>query len=149
MILTWGKPKLEIVALVNGAIPSNPVWTEITTPKEDSTKLATTKGTKKEAKLEGGAIKDKKYSKSSYALEFVISLGKNEEKPIEDADGVIVDNYAIRLTPEDDTLSGYIIEKASVSVEETWSSADGSELKYTFDALQPAAGNQLKPYTKA
>ena len=68
--------------------------------------------------------------------------------PIEDEDGVVVDNYAVRLTPEDETLEGFIIEKSSVSVEKNWSSEDGETLKYTFEALKPATGKMCKTYKK-
>jgi len=149
MVLTWGKPTIEIAPYVNGALPATPTWTAIDTPKEDSAKLTTAKGTKKEAKIEGGELKDLKYAKNAYTFEFELQKGRGEDKPIEDEDGVVSNNYAVRLTPEDDTLEGFIIEKATVTVEDNWSGADGTTWKYTFEALKPATGNMLKPYTKA
>lgn len=148
-VLNWGKPKLEIAPYVNGALPASPVWETLPESKEGTTKLTTTKGTKTEAKDEGGDIIDTRYTKNSYSFETEIFVKRDDDKPIVDADGVITTNYAFRLTPEDDTLDGYLMEKCSVSVEELWSAADGSTLKYTFDGLKPATGNTLKPYTKA
>ena len=60
-----------------------------------------------------------------------------------------MDNYAVRLTPEDETCEGFLMENCAVSVEESWSSADGKLLKYTFDGLKPTTGKICKPYTKS
>lgn len=146
-VLSWGKPKLEIVKLVNGAIPSTPTWTVLDTPVENTTKLNVEKGERKEAKEEGGGIVDVKVAKSKYSLEFELFEKKGATKPIVDEDGVIADDYAIRLTPEDPTMTGRLIEKASVSVEDTWDSENGGKWKYTFEGLQPATGKIVKPYT--
>lgn len=149
-VLSWGKPKLEYAKLVNGAIPTTTgTWKLIDTPVENSTKLNVEKGEKKEAKEEGGGIVDVKVAKSKYSLEFELFAKKGKTKPIIDADGVVIDNYAIRLTPEDSTLKGYLIEKCSVSVEDSWDSENGGKWKYTFEALQPATGSTVKPYTSA
>lgn len=147
--LSWGKPKIEICAYVNDAMPASPVWIVVDTPVEDSTKLTPTKGAKQEAKQEGGGVIAAKYAKNSYSVEFELYSKKGKAKPIVDNDGVVADHYAFRLTPEDDTLEGFIIDKASVQVEDTFSAKDGKKWKYTFDALEPATGNILKPYTKA
>lgn len=148
-VLSWGKPKIEIAPFVNGVLPATPTWTVVTTPKEGTAKLTPTKGAKKEAKLEGGEFKDVKYAKNTFIFEFEIQLGRGETKPIEDEDGVVTNNYAVRLTPEDDTLQGYLMDKTAVTVEESWTSEDGSLVKYTFDVLKPATGKMVKPYTKA
>lgn len=147
-VLSWGKPLLEIAPYVNGALPATPTWAALPESKENSTKLTTSKGAKKEAKAEGGETIDIRYSKNGYMFETEIFVKKGDDKPIEDVDGVIVDNYAFRLTPEDDTLEGYLLEKAVVHVEEIWSSDEGKIWKYSFDGLKPASGAILKPYTK-
>lgn len=146
MVLTWGKPKLEIAPYVNGALPETPIWTVLPTPKEETTKLNTEKGTKKEAIAEGGGIVDTYYQKSKYSLEFTLFKTASFVKPIDDVDGVITTNCAIRLTPEDDSLKGFIIDKAAVSVVESWSSSEGSMLTYTFDGLEPDTGTIIKEY---
>lgn len=148
-VLSWGKPKIEFVKLVDGAIPSTPTWTEVDTPVENTTKLTPTKGEKKEAKEEGGAVVASKTLKNSYLFEFELFNKKGKEKPIVDADGVVLDEYAWRLTPEDVTAEGFIIEKASVSVEDTYDTDTGTKWKYSIDALKPTSGNLVKPYTQA
>ena len=147
-VITWGKPKIEIAKYEDGALPQSPVWKEIPTPKENTTTLTSEKGDKKEAKVEGGELVDVKVGKNKYTFEFELYKTRGMVLPIEDEDGVVVDNYAVRLTPEDETLEGFIIEKSSVSVEKNWSSEDGETLKYTFEALKPATGKMCKTYKK-
>lgn len=107
------------------------------------------RGNEKEATEEGGDVVDTRRGKNKYVFELEIFVKKGDEKPIEDEDGVIVDNYAVRLTPEDEACEGFLIENATVSVTESWSSADGKLWKYTFDAKKPETGKTLKPYTKS
>jgi hypothetical protein len=147
-ILSWGKPKLEIVVTTDGAVPATPTWVELPVIKEGTAKLNTTEGTKTEALGEGGEVIDVRTQKNKYAFECEIFVKKNDSRPISDEDGLITTNYCLRLTPEDDTLEGWIMENTSVTVLESWSSADGKILKYTFTGLKPKTGNILKPYTK-
>lgn len=150
-VLSWGKPKVEFTKSVNGEVPTSPAptWTEFPEIKEDTAKLTTTEGTKKEATEEGGDVVDTRKGKNKYSFELEIFVKKGDEKPIDDEDGVILDNYAVRLTPEDEECEGFLIENATVSVTESWSSADGKLWKYTFDAKKPKTGKTLKPYTKS
>lgn len=150
-VLSWGKPTVEFTKSVNGAPATEPSasWTAFPEIKEDTAKLTTTEGTKKEATEEGGDVVDTRRGKNKYVFELEIFVKKGDEKPIEDEDGVIVDNYAVRLTPEDEECEGFLIENATVSVTESWSSADGKLWKYTFDAKKPKTGKTLKPYTKS
>lgn len=145
--LSWGKPSIEFGKCgANGAAPT--VWTKLAyDPVENSTKLTPTKGEKKEAKVEGGENEAVKYAKNTFVFEFEVRAAKGRTKPIEDVDGVVDGEYAIRLTPEDTTVEGILIDKATVSVEETFDTAEGKKWKYTFDVLKPTAGNQVKPYT--
>ena len=145
--LSWGKPSIEFGKCgANGAAPTT--WTKLAyDPVENSTKLTPTKGEKKEAKVEGGENEAVKYAKNTYVFEFEVRAAKGRSKPIEDADGVVDGEYAVRLTPEDATVEGILIDKATVSVEETFDTAEGKKWKYTFDVLKPATGNQVKPYT--
>lgn len=148
-ILSWGKPKVEIVVAVAGAIPVTPVWVALPDIKENTAKLTPTKGGKTEAVAEGGEVVDVRYQKNKYSFECDVFVKKGATRPIVDADGLIVANYCLRLTPEDVTQEGWIMENTSVTCDESWTSADGKMLKYTFDALKPATGNLLKPYTQA
>jgi len=147
-ILSWGKPKIEVVVTTTGAIPTTPTWVVFPVVKENTAKLTTTKGNKTEATGEGGETVDVRYQKNKFAFECEVFVKKGDSKPIVDADGLITANYCCRLTPEDDTLEGWIMENTSVSCEESWTSADGKMWKYTFEGLKPATGNILKPYTK-
>lgn len=150
-VLSWGKPTVEFTKSVDGAPATEPPasWTAFPEIKEDTAKLTTTEGTKKEATEEGGDVVDTRKGKNKYSFELEIFVKKGDEKPIDDEDGVILDNYAVRLTPEDEECEGFLIENATVSVTESWSSADGKLWKYTFDAKKPKTGKTLKPYTKS
>lgn len=149
MILTWGKPKLEIIKLVDGEIPSSsPQWTELDNPVQDSTQLNTTEGDTTDANGEGGELVDSYVRASTYQLVFQLFNKRDAEKPIEDSDGVILDEYAIRLTPEDDTLPGFMLPRCRVSVIDTYTAADGERWQYTFRALKPKTGAMKQPYTK-
>lgn len=145
--LSWGKPTIEFGKCgADGAAPTT--WTKLAyDPVENSTKLTPTKGEKKEAKVEGGENEAVKYGKNTYVFEFEVRAAKGRTKPIDDSDGVVEGEYAVRLTPEDSTVEGILIDKATVSVEETFDTAEGKKWKYTFDVLKPKTGNQVKPYT--
>jgi hypothetical protein len=147
-VISWGKPKIEVAPFVNGALPETPTWATLPTSKEGSSQLSTTKGNKLEATGEGGELVDVRYSHNSYSFVTELFVKVGDTRPIQDADGVVADNYSVRLTPEDETAEGFVFDKAKVSVEETWSSAEGKLLKYTFDALKPETGGMCKPYTK-
>lgn len=150
MILKWGKPLLEIIKLVDGEIPSSsPQWTTLDNPKEDTTTLETTEGDVVEANGEGGELVDAYIKASSYQLSFQLFAKRDAEKPIEDEDGVILDEYAIRLTPEDDTLPGFMLPKCRVSVVDSYTAADGELWQYTFRALKPKTGKMKQEYTKS
>lgn len=139
-VLGWGKPRI----FVKDLDVTSPVWEELPTPVEDSTSLETTKGDKQEAKIEGGENEDVKYGRNTYALNLNIRAAKGRERPISDEDGVVSHNYAVVVQPEDATNQGFAIEKSSVSVEDTFTAADGGVWAYSFDALKPASGKQVK-----
>lgn len=145
-VLGWGKPTIEYVKSENGTPGSE--WSEFPEIVENTTQLETTEGQLIEAPEEGGDIVDSRRAKNKYKLSFELYVKKGDTKPIEDEDGVIVDNYAVRVTPEDPQCEGFVIDKANVSIVETFTSADGKRWRYTFDAIKPASGKVLKPYTK-
>lgn len=143
-IISWGKPKIEYAKSVNG-VPTGP-WTQIDTPKEDTTQLTTTQGAKKEATEEGGAVVDVRYGESSYQLVFTLFAKKGKVKPLPDSNGVIAGNYAWRITPEDPACEGVLIENSTVSMQIGFTPADGKTWIYTADVIQPASGDMVKPY---
>jgi len=147
-ILSWGRPKVETAPSVNGAPEATAVWTAFPEIKEGTAKLTATKGNKTEALQEGGETVDVRYAKNKFAFECEVFVKKGDTRPIDDEDGLVVGDHALRLTPEDAATEGFKIDCATVSVEESWSSADGKMLKYTFDVKKPSSGKMVKPYTK-
>ncbi|MDR0619180.1 MAG: hypothetical protein LBG17_04710 [Bacteroidales bacterium] len=143
-VLRWGKPKIEIARLTSGELGN---WVALDVPKLDSTQLTVEEGEETTAQEEGGAIVDSRRNANAYSLAFSLFAKKDEDKPLSDSDGVIADNYAIRLTPEDPATGGYQMLKCSVSVTESWTSADGGLWTYTFKGLKPATGSILQDYT--
>lgn len=147
-ILSWGKCKIETTPSVSGE-PGSPVeWVEIDTPKEDTTKITPTAGAEKTATEEGGDLVDYRRGKNTYVLEFDLFVKKGVARPFTDDDGVISGEHAFRITPEDDTCEGAQIDRSVVSVEESYSTADGKLLHYVAKCLKPATGKTVKPYTK-
>lgn len=145
MELAWGKCKVWTSKLEKGK-PTT--WKEWPTPVEDSTNLTPTKGDKKEAKIEGGEYEAVKYGKNTYLVELEVRQGNEDgtprTKPVEDIDGVVEGEYAMKLQPEDATVAGFTIDRCIISCEDSWNTADGGRWKYTFDALKPSEGNTVK-----
>ena len=140
-VLSWGKPGIYVGKLGGEGATTYKKWP---TPVLDSTQLATTKGDKTEAKIEGGENEAVRYSKNTYALTLNIRAAAGRKKPVADSDGIVPGEYSLVLVPEDPTAPGMKIDRAVVSVEDTWNSADGGVWIYTFDALKPTEGDQVK-----
>ncbi|MCL1937592.1 MAG: hypothetical protein FWF52_04250 [Candidatus Azobacteroides sp.] len=143
-ILKWGKMILEIALNINGVIG---VFKAVMTPVQGSFALTVEEGDKLEAFIEGGERIAMRRDKNKYSFSFEMFITNDMPKPIPDVDGIIADEYAIRVIPENKKLEGFLMERASVSVTETFTSAEGHKVKYTFDALQPETGALIKPYT--
>lgn len=139
----------EAAAVSAGAAVEKATWIEFPVIVEKTAQLNTEKGAKSEALGEGGEVVDTRYQKNKYSFECELFVKKGDAKPIVDNDGLIVTNFMARLTPEDNTLEGWLMETTAVSIVETWSSEIGKKWKYTFDGVKPANGNILKPYKKA
>ena len=141
--LSWGKPTIKIGKIqANGNAPSS--WIEIPTPVENSTKLTPTKGSKVEAKLEGGDNEAVRYGKNTFLFEFEIRAAKGRKKPVEDNDGVIEGEYSLKLQPENPAVEGVVIERGTLSMEPTFDTENGTKWKYTLDVLKPKSGNSVK-----
>lgn len=139
-VIGWGKPRIFIKDLD----VETPAWKEVPTPVENSTKLTPTKGDKKEAALEGGENEDVRYAKSTYELAYQIRVAKNKTMPIGHEDGVVAHKYAVAVQPEDPTVQGIMIDKSTVTVEDSFSSEEGGSYTYTHDVLKPDSGKQVK-----
>lgn len=134
-VISWGKPTI-VVKKIGGSD-----YIKFPAGVENSTVLTTTKGEKKEAKIEGGENEDVRYGKNTYALTVEIRDVKDRPQPIKDHDGLVDGEYEVYLQPEDTTLNGLFIAKAVVSVEDNFTAENGATWVYTFDALKPADGS--------
>ncbi|MCX6222484.1 MAG: hypothetical protein NTZ69_16045 [Bacteroidia bacterium] len=143
----WGKPLVEI-GLTGTADAAATTFTAITPIEENSAVLESTPGTALELFGEGHALVQRKSTIANYVFKCAVFVLSGGSKPIADSDGVISSDYSVRLTPEDATLTGFIMRKCAVEVKETWSSAKGKMLEYTFTALKPSSGSMLEDYTK-
>lgn len=138
--ISWGKPKIEVKKL--GTEPGE--WQEFATPVESSTQLTTTQGEKMEAKIEGGENEAVKYKKNTYQLVFNVRQVPERTDPIVDSDGVVEDEYSVRVTPGNAEALGILIDRSSVNVQKTFEANGGLVKVYTFDVLKPETGDAVK-----
>lgn len=145
--ISWGKPRIFVKDTDGG---SGAKWIELYTPAENTTTLTVTKGDKLEAKIEGGGVEDVKYKRATYSLTFNIRKGKNpgessaRKLPFHPIDGYVDHQFAVMLQPEDPSCEGFLIEFNAVTIDETYSSADGGMWEIQMDALRPASGDTVK-----
>lgn len=141
----WGKPTIK-VKKVGGAS-----FSELPTPVDGSTSLATTQGEKMEAKIEGGDNEAVKYKANTYELSFQIRDAPEKAEKlsvISDVDGVVKEEFAVQVIPENEDAIGVQIDRASVNVQTSYSSADGVVRTYTFSALKPSDGLATVKFNK-
>lgn len=146
-LLSWGKCKVEYTTSTDGEPGST--WTEIDTPKENTTKITPTAGEETIAKEEGGDIVDSRNAKTTYVLEFDLFVKKGKDRPFSDDDGIISGEFAFRITPEDKTCKGSQIDRCTLRVEESYTTADGTLLHYVARCMRPASGKTVKEYIAA
>lgn len=146
--LSWGKCKIETTTSSNGA-PDDAKWKAIDAPKESTTKLTATAGTENEAFEEGGDLVDSRAGKNKYQFEFDHFVKKGTKRAWDDDDGIIAGEHAFRLTPEDEECEGIQIDRCTLRVEESYSTADGILLHYVGKVLKPKTGKMVKPYIKS
>lgn len=139
--VSWGQPKIEVKKL--GQEPEAS-WEVFATPVEGTTQLTTTQGDKIEAKIEGGENEAVKYKKNTYQLAFNVRQVPERTDPIVDNDGVVTDEYAVRVTPENPEALGVQIDRTSVNVQKTYDAENGLVKVYTFDVLKPETGDAVK-----
>ena len=142
--IAWGKPRI-FVKDVDGGTEQNPEkWIELPTPVEDSTELSAEKGDKLEARIEGGENEDVKYKRSTYTLAFNIRKAKRRQAPFPSVDGVVDHHFAVLLQPEDPAVEGFYISSTTVSVDETFTAAEGAMWQCQLEALKAAVGDTVK-----
>ena len=140
--LSWGKPQINIGIRANGATPTT--WKKEHPIVEGTAKLTPTKGTKREAKVEGGEYEAVMYTKNTYVFEYEVRVRDGRTPILTDNDGMVEEEVSIQLIPELDGAIGFLIDRAAVSVEDTWDAENGAKKKYTFDVLLPEEGAQVK-----
>lgn len=142
--VNWGLPRQFVKKLGDPTVKI----IEIYRPVESSTQLTTTKGEKKEAKIEGGENEAVKYNKNTYALATAVRQltedGKHRPKPLPDSDGIIEGEYEYWLQPEDPTAIGMHMARCKISVEDNWNATDGGNWTYTFDAIKDGTKDQVE-----
>lgn len=143
-ILSWGKCTIE-VAPSEAGVP-NGEWRVIDTPKENTTKITPTAGTEVTAIEEGGEVVDSRAGKNSYTFEFDLFVKKGVARPFVDNDGFIAGEFAFRIIPEDKSNEGSQIDRCSLRVDESYTTADGKILHYVAKCLKPANGKIVKEY---
>ena len=144
--LSWGKPRIFVAPIENGV---EGTWLEVKTPVENTTKLTTTKGDKKEAKVEGGEVECVKYNRNTYALEFEIRIGLENDgtvtvPPFDDEDGIIQTTYAVKVQPENASVPGLYIKNSVVSLEDSWDAENGKINRYTCDVVKATTGKSME-----
>lgn len=136
--LSWGKCTLFLLK------SGDTKWKRLVTPVEDSTNLTPTQGDKLEAKIEGGTNEAVKYKSNTYQLAYNIRKAQGRKQPVANKDGVVSAEYSVLMQPEDPTTDGFYIERTSVNVQDTYTTADGAIWQITHDALEPTKGNTVK-----
>lgn len=148
-VISWGRPsKFETTTSTDGAPAEPGEWKSIETPKENTLKINVTAGSETTATEEGGGIVDIRFNANTYSLEFDEFVKKGKTSVFEDVDGVVAGEHAFRFLPEDDSCEGRLIERSTVRVEETFTTADGIIRHYVARCLKPKTGNTVKKYTK-
>lgn len=130
----WGKNRHGVRDITD----TGKGWRELPTAAEDTWELATEKGDKLEAKIEGGEYEDVKYKENTFTITFDIRVKKGRKKPFDDHNGVIDHEYAYFSQPEDaDVPAGLLAGRCRISCELKGTDADGTTYTYTVEPLQP------------
>jgi hypothetical protein len=140
--VSWGKGAYEVKNLNE----TGAAFVAFPTPVEGTTQVSTEAGETLEAKIEGGEVVAIKQTAKKYTAVFDCFITPEDEIPIQDMDGVVGDEYAIRFTPQKAGAIGWMMDRASVSVDFKYATNDGAKKTYTFTALKPEEGAMLKQY---
>ena len=138
---SWGRPLIEVKQL--GQSPEAE-WEAFATPVDGTTQLSSEQGEKLEAAIEGGGNEAVKYKKNTYSLTFDVRQVPERTDPIEESNGVVADEYSVRITPENPNALGVLIDRASVNVQKSFTANDGLIKTYTFEVLEAASGEDVK-----
>lgn len=139
----WGKPDVKIGApdATGKTIPTQGLQT-ILSIKDNSTKLETQEGEKKELKGEGGVVLAVRRSAPTTSLTMEVFLMKEDAMPAL----LKTPHVSLVLTPEDPTSIGVYIPQASVSIAKQWTSEEGAGYKLTFEPVLAKEGEGIEPF---
>ena len=134
-VISWGKPRIFIGP--SGALSSTAAtFEELATPVEDSTNLTANEGDKTEATIEGGEAEATKFKAATFEFTMNVRMAKDRQLPSKlkntSTGGYTSSDVAIILQPEATDAPGIFIESASVSVIESYTSADGAMWEFKF-----------------
>ena len=136
MILAWGK----CGAVIHRTdIPDQP-FIELPTPVDGTTKLASTQGAKKEAKIEGGENEAVRYAKNTNKLDLSLRGAKGRRRPLKDSDGTIEGEYEVFIQPENKTATGVYLPKVNLNAQTSFDTEDGLVWPYSADTVTPDDG---------
>lgn len=132
-VTSWGKCAIFIQEV--GATKNE--WDKLSTPKEGTTQVNTTKGDTMTQNEEGGGTVDRKTKKSTYEAVYQLFVKKNQSQPFKTIDGVIEGNYRLAIQPEDAEIPGVYMGNTTVGSEESYTTEEGAAIMYTHSALIP------------
>ena len=167
--ISWGKPEIYIAAS-GTSLGNTYAWELLSTPVEDSTNLTGQQGDKTEATIEGGAAEATKFGDATFELAMNVRMAlENNDKhrllPTElygkkqvtinstATDVVDLDKYsgssvAVVLIPADPAAPGFYCPNASVSIMETYTSADGAQWEIVLAPNVPSGGGKAVQFGK-
>lgn len=141
MKITWGKPLIEFGISTGAVVPTE--LNVMPTQQEGTVELTTNIATPNELFGEGHELVARRANKPSYVLVMEVFIDKGDERPIPTVDGIVEDNYYVKLTPEAEGTKGFAFMSSQVDAEELWTSAEGTKVRYTFTALKTEGANLL------
>lgn len=139
----WGKPTVQVGTPDNTGktIPTQGLQT-IASIKENSTKLESQEGEKKELKGEGGVVLDVRRGAPSATLTMEVFVLKDDVLP-----KLLKGNsVSLVITPEDADTVGLYIPMASVSIAKQWTTEEGAGYKLTFEPVLAKEGDGVEPF---
>lgn len=146
----WGKPTIQIGAPdeTGKTFPTKQGLQTLASVKENSTKIETQEGDKKELKGEGGVVLDVRRGAPSASLETEVFVLKGEVLPKLLKDSKTV---SVLITPEDPDTVGVFIPMASVAIAQQWTTEEGASYKIRFEPVLAKETEGVQPvhFTKS
>ncbi len=139
IVLSWGKCTIYTKKTGENNWKKEPI------PVEDSTQLTPTAQDAREAPVEGGELEARKAKANKYELVYQLRAAASRSENITHLDGVVADEYAVAVVPEDTSAKGIMIDRAAVSVLDNQFNANAGIVdEYHFNGLKPESGNIVK-----